>query len=233
MRSMAEQVFEIIQPHPTTPSLFLINIPPCTSLARTCGHGYSHLQFYGVFLQVSSPMFKNTSINQRSDFTDVDTARFISFSMFKNTSINQRFDSIHAGTSTSITMVLCDMHFCWMCLSAQHLVGIDIGAVVGLLAHGSSGSPRGRSETPESTFPPARRASSGMQDTDFPFTVARAAPVLHRVPVHRSRRSITSTQSAWSPRRVRFRSGRTSARRSTAATRPRPGCGIRASSTAG
>ena len=120
-----------------------------------------------------------------------------------------------------------------MCLSAQHLVGIDIGAVVGLLAHGSSGSPRGRSATPKSTFPPARRASSGMQDADFPFTVARAAPVLHRVPVHRSRRSITSTRSAWSLRQVRFRSGRTSARQSTAATRPRSGCDIRASSTAG
>ncbi len=40
-----------------------------------------------------------------------------------------------------------------------------------------------------------------MQDTDFPFTVARAAPVLHRVPVHRSRGSITPTLPVRSPGR--------------------------------
>ena len=47
---------------------------------------------------------------------------------------------------------LCDVHGSSDCLSAQHLVGIDIGAVAGLLAHGSTGSPEG---APERRGPPS------------------------------------------------------------------------------
>ena len=56
-------------------------------------------------------------------------------------------------------------------------------AAVGLLAHGFSGHPEAFRNNDVRLPDRVISASSGMEDAVFSFTVARAAPVSHRVPV--------------------------------------------------